>query len=152
MTDPADQAPAEPATRPPGERPATAAGAGHRPPPAAIVKISNPVARLLAGHRWFPLWAILHHRGRKSGKDYAIPVAVMATPDAFVIGLPWGVRTNWVQNVIAAGGATIHWKGRDHHVTDPRIVGPEVALAAAGGFQRYFLKRTRIPAFMQLRR
>jgi hypothetical protein len=110
VTDPADQAPTEPATRPPDERPATASGAEHRPPagvehrppPAAIVKISNPVARLLAGHRWFPLWAVLHHRGRKSGKDYAIPVAVMATPDTFVIGLPWGVRTSWVQNVIAA--------------------------------------------------
>jgi hypothetical protein len=46
-----------------------------------------------------------------------------------MIGLPWGRDTNWARNVMAAGGATLTWKGRDVWVTDPRIV--DAAEAAA---------------------
>lgn len=139
---------------PGGGRDASAATAlrPHRKPPATMVRISGPVAGLLAGRRWFPLWAVLFHRGRKSGKEYAVPVAPLVGSDAFVIGLPWGARTNWVQNVVAANGCTIRWKGREYRLTDPELVGVEAALRAAGPFQRFVLKRTRIPAFLQLRR
>ncbi len=121
-------------------------------PPAALVKASNPVMRELAGRRWFPAWAQLRHRGRKSGKEYVIPVAVMVRPDSFVIGLPWGPQTNWVRNVMAAGGCTIHWKGADYDVTDPELVDKSVALQAANGFQRGVLQRVTFPGFLQLKR
>jgi deazaflavin-dependent oxidoreductase (nitroreductase family) len=117
-----------------------------------MVRVTRPVAAVLAGRRWFPVWAVLRHRGRKSGKEYAVPVAPLVGRDSFVIGLPWGPRTNWVQNVIAAGGCTIRWKGVDYRLSDPRVVGVEAALQAAGRFQRIVLKRTRIPAFLELRR
>lgn len=51
-----------------------------------------------------PVWAVVQHRGRKSGKEYSTPVAVLTTPDAFSIGLPWGKGTDWVRNLRAAGG------------------------------------------------
>ncbi|WP_426564900.1 nitroreductase family deazaflavin-dependent oxidoreductase [Angustibacter sp. McL0619] len=121
-------------------------------PPARMVKATAPFARRLAGHRWFPLWAVLHHRGRKSGSPYSIPVAVMVTPEAFVIGLPWGPQTNWVQNVLAAGGCTLTWKGEDHQTTDPQLVGSDVAVAAAGPLIRQVLSRREFPGFLQLRR
>ena len=123
----------------------------HRAPTATLVRVTRPVAGLLAGRRWFPLWAVLHHHGRKSGKEYAVPVAPLVSPDSFVIGLPWGPKTNWVQNVIAADGCTIRWKGVDYRLSDPHLVGVEAALRAAGPFQRRVLRRTRIPAFLELR-
>ena len=43
----------------------------------------NKVALRLAGHRLLPLWAVLRHRGRKSCKEYAVPVAVIG----FVVAL-----------------------------------------------------------------
>ena len=131
---------------------AAAAPRQHRKPPPALVRISSPVAGLLAGRRWFPLWAVLFHNGRKSGKEYAVPVAPLVSQDAFVIGLPWGAGTNWVQNVVAANGCTIRWKGRDYRVTNPVLVGVDEALRVADPFRSFFLKRTRIPAFLQLRR
>jgi deazaflavin-dependent oxidoreductase (nitroreductase family) len=70
---------------------------------------------------------VVHHRGRVSGRNLTVPVAVVATPDGFLINLPWGARTNWVRNVVAAGGCTIRWKGTDHPVDDPRIIGAEAA-------------------------
>ncbi|SIO27815.1 nitroreductase family deazaflavin-dependent oxidoreductase [Agromyces cerinus] len=100
-------------------------------PPRWAVRTSEPVARALAGRRWVPLWAIIHHHGRRSGTAYATPIALVPTVSegVFLIGLPWGAKTNWARNVLAAGGATIRWKGRDHRATAPRIVEPTEAAA-----------------------
>lgn len=112
----------------------------------------NPLALRMAGRRWLPVWARLSHRGRRSGKEYQIPVAVLVTPDSFVIALPWGTQTNWVQNVLAAGECTIFWKGADHHATQPRLVDTKVALAAANRFERAIIARVNFPAFLELQR
>jgi len=121
-------------------------------PPARLVKLTSALARQLAGRRWFPLWAVVRHRGRRSGREYAIPVAVLVTPEAFVMGLPWGPGTNWAQNVLAAKGCTIRWKAVDYRVTDPQLVGTDVALTAAGRLERVVIRRFGFPAFLQLKR
>jgi deazaflavin-dependent oxidoreductase (nitroreductase family) len=127
-------------------------GAGQAP--SWAVKATAPVAKVLAGRRWFPLWGVMHHRGRKSGTEYAIPVALIPTrsQDIFLIGLPWGVKTNWAQNVLAAGGATVTWKGRDYVATNPRIVGPQAAVGEARGPLRRVVGSGKFPAFIELRR
>ena len=121
-------------------------------PPARLVKLTSPLARQLAGRRWFSLWAVLHHRGRRTGRAYAIPVAVLVTPQTFLIGLPWGPQTNWARNVLAAGGCTIRWKAVDYQVTAPTLVGPETALTAANRLQRTVIRRTGLRHFLQLQR
>src|SRR5690349_10060056 len=87
-----------------------------------FARATAPAIRVLAGRRWFPAWAVVHHRGRVTGRDLAVPIAIVTTPDGFVINLPWGARTNWVRNVVAAGGCTIRWKGIDHRMDQPRII------------------------------
>jgi deazaflavin-dependent oxidoreductase (nitroreductase family) len=87
-----------------------------------LARVTAPLTRAFAGRRFFPLWAVVHHRGRKTGRELAVPVAVQAPPGAFVIVLPWGPGTNWVRNVQAAGGCTIRWRGRDHRATNPEIL------------------------------
>jgi deazaflavin-dependent oxidoreductase (nitroreductase family) len=120
--------------------------------PSALIKATNPLTARLAGRRWFPAWAQLRHCGRRSGKEYVIPVAVLVTPGSFVISLPWGPQTNWVRNVLAAGECTIRWKGTDHHVTDPQLVDAAVAVKAANRIQRAVITRASFPAFLQLQR
>jgi deazaflavin-dependent oxidoreductase (nitroreductase family) len=88
-----------------------------------FARATAPATRVMAGRRWFPGWAVVHHLGRKSGRSLAVPVAVVVTPDEFVINLPWGAGTNWVRNVQAAGGCTIRWRDADHRTGDPRILG-----------------------------
>lgn len=100
-------------------RPVAPSGGGWR-----MAKLTSPMARAMAGHRMIPLWAVVHHRGRKTGRALSVPVAVRLTQDGFLINLPWGPGTNWVRNVLVAGGCTIRWKGEDHRVTQPRLVGP----------------------------
>lgn len=108
----------------------------------------------MAGRRWFPIWAVLHHRGRTTGKAYAIPVAIIPTrsQEIFLIGLPWGAKTNWAQNVLAAGGATVVWKGQRYAATQPRLVTPELAAAQAKGPVRRVVASGRFPVFLELTR
>lgn len=124
-------------------------GDNERPP---AQRAFQPVATALAGRRWFPLWAIMHHRGRRSGTEYANPVAIVPTADksVIVIGLPWGKNTNWARNVVAAGGTTLTWKGRAVRVTDPQIVDAAIAVPLARALFRPVVRR--MPGAIVLRR
>jgi deazaflavin-dependent oxidoreductase (nitroreductase family) len=122
-----------------------------RPPAAA--KAFNRIAIRISGHRWLPLWAVLRHEGRRTGKEYAIPVAVITTEATFLIGMPWGRQSDWVRNVRAARGCTIRWKGSEYRCTEPTFVDQDVAVAATSGFLRIVLSRLDFPAgFLELRR
>lgn len=105
----------------------TPQGAGPTGAALRFARATNGFARTLAGHRLVPLWAVVHHRGRTSGRELSVPVALLSTPETFVVTLPWGPRTNWVRNVVAAGGCRVRWKGRDHEAHDPRVVGRDEA-------------------------
>lgn len=99
-----------------------------------MAKVTAPMARSLAGRRFFPLWAVVHHRGRRSGRALAVPVAVRVTADVFVIALPWGPGTNWARNVLAAGGCVVRWKGTDQDVTAPELITATQARPYFGRF------------------
>ena len=104
-----------------------------RKPPQWALRASAPVALALAGRRSFPLWAIVHHRGRRSGVEYDTPVAIVPTvaSEVILIGLPWGPKTEWAGNVLAADGAILKWRGREVPAIEPRLVGPAEAAALA---------------------
>nr|WP_274636393.1 nitroreductase family deazaflavin-dependent oxidoreductase [Microbacterium bovistercoris] len=111
----------------------------------------TPVAKALAGRRWFPLWAVMHHRGRRSGTAYENPVAIVpvVVGSVILIGLPWGRKTNWARNVVAAGGAILTWKGRDIVTNAPRIVEAAEAASLAKPMFRGVVRR--MPAAVVLR-
>lgn len=121
--------------------------------PPAGARQFNKVAVRLAGHRFFPLWAVLRHTGRRSGRPYETPVAVVPTASTFLIALPWGRGTDWVRNVRHADGCTIRWKGQEFTCTEPTFVGKDVALAASTGMLRRAIERQDFPhGFLQLTR
>ena len=120
--------------------------------PPRLAQQFNKVAVRVAGHRHLP-WAALHHRGRRSGKEYTTPVAPVTTDSTFVIPLAWGRDTDWVRNIEAAGGCTIRWKGVTYECTAPTFVDKDVALAAATGLMRRGIERREFPhGFLQLDR
>ena len=109
------------------------------------------LARPLSGRRWFPLWAVLHHRGRRSGTEYATRLVARRIRDGFIIPIPFGEGTQWVRNVLAAGGATLRWRGADHRLVDPEVVDLAGASGAFSGFQMWALRRANADHFMRLR-
>lgn len=97
-----------------------------------LARTVEPVASHMAGSRWFPLWAILRHTGRTSGKTYATPVVGLRTPEGFLIPLPFGDATQWAKNLFATGGGAFRFAGREYRIADPRVVGHEEAKAYLG--------------------
>lgn len=83
--------------------------------------------RLFANHifgpmlRRMPGFGTVHHRGRKSGKTYRTPVKVFRRGTDYVITLPYGRDSDWVKNVLAAGGCELQTRGRLVAVTNPTL-------------------------------
>ncbi|WP_137122699.1 hypothetical protein [Segeticoccus rhizosphaerae] len=109
------------------------------------------LTRPLAGHRAFPLWGVVRHRGRRSGRELSVPVVVRPVPGGVVVPLPWGPKTNWVRNVLAAGECTILWKGTERRLGRPKVIDGATAQAAFGGFQRAVMARLGLETCLSLR-
>lgn len=87
--------------------------------------VTNPVQRLWAG--WLPLFGIVEHVGRRSGKAYRTPVSVFsATVDGkpgVAIMLTYGPDRDWLKNLTAAGGGRMRRNGKTFGIAEPRVVG-----------------------------
>lgn len=71
--------------------------------------------------------SVVHHVGRRSGTAYRTPVVVQPAGDDLLVALPYGPAADWVQNVLAAGSATIEHEGTTIRATDPELVPLDVA-------------------------
>jgi deazaflavin-dependent oxidoreductase (nitroreductase family) len=105
-----------------------------------IARFTSPVTMPLAGKRWNPIFAVVEHRGRKTGRAYATPVAARRIPGVFVIALAFGAQVDWYRNLVAAGGATIRWRGRTYRVSAPERIDAETALGTFLPIQRVALR------------
>ncbi len=105
------------------------------------LRYMNPVMRQLAPY--LPGFAVIEHRGRKSGRAYATPVNGFQHRGTFYVALGHG-RTDWAKNVAAAGEADVRRLGRRLHLVHPRIVnredeGPGLPLTARLAGRRLLL-------------
>ncbi|HKN95665.1 MAG TPA: nitroreductase family deazaflavin-dependent oxidoreductase [Pseudonocardiaceae bacterium] len=82
-------------------------------------RVTNRVLGIVAPR--LPGFAMIVHTGRKSGKTYRTPVNMLRTKDGYRIALTYGPESDWVRNVIAAGGCDAVVRGRVLHLTDPVI-------------------------------
>ena len=60
--------------------------------------------------------------GRRSGRAYQTPVVAVAHHDAFLIAPPYGERTDWLQNVLDKGSATLVTRGQTYEVDKPEVI------------------------------
>ena len=118
----------------------------------ALARIFNRFSILIAGTRVFPLYGIIEHRGRRSGKVFRTPVVVKSTSDGFIVPMPYGETTDWYRNVLAAGGGAIRWNGRQYRVTDPEVIHNAANTPAFGAFERSAMRRFNINLAVHLRR
>jgi deazaflavin-dependent oxidoreductase (nitroreductase family) len=64
----------------------------------------------------------LTHVGRKSGRLYRTPVNVFTAPDGFLIALTYGRESEWVRNVLSAGGCQLETRRLLYQLSAPTIV------------------------------
>ena len=117
-----------------------------------LAQLVNPFLLGIAGSGVIPVWGVVRHRGRRSGRTYETPIAVRQMGDAFVIALPYGDRTDWCRNLIAAGGGEIRWRGVDHRVTRPSVVDRTTAAPAYSGPLRLALDLFGVKQFLVVQR
>jgi len=117
-----------------------------------LAHLTGPVTLRIAGSGLIPIWGVLRHTGRKSGKAYATPLAILATPGGFVLPLPFGEGTDWCRNVRASGGGILHWRGGNHTVVEPEIIGVAAAAPAFNVFVRPIVRVLGIEKFLSVRR
>ena len=109
----------------------------------------NPVMLRLAGRRhWYA--AVIHHRGRSTGRDYATPVVAEPVPGGFVVPLPYGTGVDWLRNVLTAGVATLDVKGRRYQVDRPEVVELADVLPLVDPVTRVFWQVYRFPKCLRL--
>ena len=66
--------------------------------------------------------AQIWHTGRRSGRAYMTPAGARLAVDVIVIPLTFGSRSDWAQNVRAAGGCSIRLQGRDYTAISPEFL------------------------------
>ena len=83
------------------------------------IKYMNPALRPVA--KRLPGFTVINHRGRSSGTPYETIVTSYRKGNVLAVLLAHG-KTNWVKNVLAAGGADVHLFTGDVKITNPRVL------------------------------
>lgn len=94
--------------------------------------------------------ASLEHRGRVSGAQYTTPLAAARLPGGFVFGMPYGERSDWARNLLAAGEGIVTFDGVRYRVGHPRVISAAKALPRLPLGFRVFSRLLDLQAFMEV--
>ncbi|MFD8555847.1 nitroreductase family deazaflavin-dependent oxidoreductase [Streptosporangium canum] len=75
-------------------------------------------------------WPVLTHVGRVSGTTYRTPLDAHPVDGGYLFVLVYGSRSDWVRNILVAGGARLRVDGREVGLAAPRLVGKDEAFQA----------------------
>ena len=82
--------------------------------------INNPVQGV---YSWLlPPWAVIVHRGRRSGRRYRTPLLAFKRDRTLVIALLYGEESEWLRNLKAGRGGYVIRAGRTFKVGEPRVI------------------------------
>jgi deazaflavin-dependent oxidoreductase (nitroreductase family) len=121
------------------------------PLPRSVAHFNRRVTNRVLGPLayWLPHFGVIVHRGRKSGREYRTPVNVFRRRGGFIVALTYGPESDWVHNVLAAGGATLLTQGRRVRLDNPRLIHDE-AHRAVPPVLRLVGKLGRVSDFLDL--
>ena len=71
--------------------------------------------------------------------------------DGFIIPLAYGTQVDWLQNVLAAGRATVSAEGETHDVTEPEVIDAATALPMLSSKRRRTFERMGIAQFLRVK-
>jgi len=96
--------------------------------------------------------SVVRHVGRRSGRTYETPVIAVQREDSFLIALPHGKRTDWLQNVLGKGSATIVTNGHAYEVDRPEVIPMAEATAYFRPREQRMHRQFRVDSALQVRR
>jgi deazaflavin-dependent oxidoreductase (nitroreductase family) len=121
-----------------------------------LTKPANTQLRKIAGTRWGALYfnlSALNHVGRSNGREYVTPLSAYPFGDGFVLALAYAPeKTDWYQNVQAAGKCTLKFMGREYALERPEVIPISQALSAYPLLVRPFIWAGETKLFVWLHR
>jgi deazaflavin-dependent oxidoreductase (nitroreductase family) len=88
-----------------------------------VARFNKRVTNRIQGvYAWLlPPWAVILHRGRRSGRSYRTPLFAFRRDRTLVIALLYGQESDWLRNLRAGGGHVIR-AGRTFTVRPPEVI------------------------------
>ena len=72
---------------------------------------------------------VLVHVGRTSRREFETPLDAHRVEGGYLFVPVYGVNSDWVRNVLAAGAARLRIDGSEVSLTAPRLIGEDAAFA-----------------------
>lgn len=107
-------------------------------------RVLGPLAPIAPG------MGIVVHTGRKSGRRFRTPVNIFSTDEGYAVALTYGSQSDWVRNVLAAGGCEVIMRGRTVRLTEPEVVR-DPRRSRLPAFARPIMAALRVDEFLLLR-
>jgi deazaflavin-dependent oxidoreductase (nitroreductase family) len=94
-----------------------------------VARFNKAVNNRVQGvYAWIlPPWAVILHRGRRSGRPYRTPVLAFRQDCSLIVALLYGEESDWLRNLKAAGGGHVVRTGRTFELGAPRVVDTDAA-------------------------
>ena len=109
---------------------------------------TNPLLGTVA---WLvPPLAIVHHRGRRSGRPYRTPVVAFRDGATVVIPMTYGRDVDWARNIVSGGGGDLEQAGRRLTLHHPRVGGFAEAERHLPALTRPLLRAADFPGYVVL--
>ena len=99
---------------------------------------------------WAPGWAVVVHRGRKSGRVFRTTLWAFRRGGSYVIALTYGAGSDWVRNVVAGGGCELQSRGRRYRLANPQIYRDEKAADLPAPIRLVLRRVIKAPDFLRL--
>jgi deazaflavin-dependent oxidoreductase (nitroreductase family) len=114
-------------------------------------RVTNRIQGLYA---WLvPPWAVIVHRGRRSGREYRTPLFAFRRGRTVVIALLYGEESDWLANLRAGGGHLIRG-GRSYVLGPPEVVETTAAGSVLVHFsppERAYIRLAQKLAILEIR-
>lgn len=72
---------------------------------------------------------VMIHVGRTSGREHQTPLDAYRVEGGYLFVPVYGVQSDWVRNVLAAGSARLRVDGTEVPLTAPRLIDADAAFA-----------------------
>lgn len=109
---------------------------------SVLNKLTRPFAARLPG------FAVLHHTGRITGKDYATPLTVFRRHDQLVVALTYGRDVDWLANARRRAPSRMLVRGETLVVGAPRELTTEEGMEALPAPIRPLLRALQVDDFV----
>ena len=95
-----------------------------------VARFNKVVTNRVQGvYAWIvPPWAVILHRGRRSGRAYRTPVLAFRQDRTLVVALLYGEESDWLRNLQAAGGGQMVRGGRTYELGRPQVIDTDAAV------------------------